>query len=168
MYHLEYSQCVNPQNYRGQCVPIQLCDYLVNIVRTNQSPEARNFLSKSQCGYNGYTTFVCCPQITQLQPQPNQNSQATRAPVVMQKLIMRPQTVTQSLLPKPPSCGVDVEDRIFGGTQTTIFEFPWFALLKYSKRELNYSPKEISRFLITMQLRSRFNGPSLLMQRQFD
>lgn len=160
MYHLEYSQCVNPQNYRGQCVPIQLCDYLVNIARTNQSPEARNFLSKSQCGYNGYTTLVCCPQITQLQPKPNQNSQRPQT--------VRPQTVAQSLLPKPPACGVDVEDRIFGGTQTSIFEFPWFALLKYFKRELNYSPKEISRFLISMQLRSRFNSPSLLMQWHFD
>jgi hypothetical protein len=43
--------------------------------------------------------------------------------------------VTTSLLPKPPNCGVDAENRIFGGTTTELSEFPWFALLKYTRRE---------------------------------
>lgn len=80
-----------------------------------------------------------------------------------QNLVLRPQNVVQSLLPKPPNCGVDVEDRIFGGTKTMIDEFPWFALLKYSKRKQNCSLEGISRFSSFVQLRSRFNSPNILM-----
>lgn len=39
-------------------------------------------------------------------------------------------------LPKAPFCGVDVQDKIFGGTDTKLDEFPWLAQIGYDKREL--------------------------------
>lgn len=123
----EYSQCVNPRNLKGQCVPIQQCDYLLNVARlSQQNQEARLFLSRSQCGFNGHTPYVCCPQTNQATSQQNSNQQQNKN-VIAEKL-------TNSFLPKPPECGVDLEDRVFGGTQTNIGEFPWFALLKYIRR----------------------------------
>lgn len=124
----EFSQCVNPQSVKGQCVPIQSCEYVLNIAKYNQgNPEAQVFLRQSQCGFNGFQTFVCCPQTTLLRPAQNQNQQQSKN-VLSEKL-------SQSVLLKPPTCGSDIEDRIFGGTKTSIYEFPWFALLKYSRRK---------------------------------
>lgn len=112
---------------KGQCVPIQSCYYLLNIARYNQgNPEALNFLRQSQCGFNVFNTFVCCPQTSLTSPMPNQQNDLS-------------EKTSQSALLKPPACGTtDLEDRIFGGTQTSIYEFPWFALLKYFKRKFFY------------------------------
>lgn len=42
-----------------------------------------------------------------------------------------------NLLPIPGSnaCGIDSSDRIYGGNVTKIDEYPWLALLEYTKRE---------------------------------
>lgn len=36
-----------------------------------------------------------------------------------------------SMLPKPPKCGMDMSDRIYGGQKTALDEFPWLALINY-------------------------------------
>ncbi|XP_065073047.1 CLIP domain-containing serine protease B4-like [Ochlerotatus camptorhynchus] len=36
-------------------------------------------------------------------------------------------------LPKPPRCGMALSDRLIGGPQTQIDEFPWTALIQYRK-----------------------------------
>lgn len=39
------------------------------------------------------------------------------------------------IIPNPQKCGrVGVSDRIFGGTDTSIDEYPWTALLLYSNK----------------------------------
>lgn len=105
---------------------------MLNVAKFNRgNPKAQEFLRQSQCGFNGFGISVCCPETTLRAVQPwvqqNQNQQ--------QNQNNRYEKVTQSNLPKHPECGTTVEDRIFGGTKTSIFEFPWFALLKYSKRK---------------------------------
>ena len=40
----------------------------------------------------------------------------------------------KSLLPKPGDCGIDAENRIYGGNRTNLDEYPWMALLQYLKR----------------------------------
>lgn len=108
---------MNPQKINGICVPLQSCEIILNIARhQQQSLQAQAFLRKSQCGFSGYYPYVCCPQSTPSNAQLN---------------LVRTVQVPQNLFPK--DCGVDSEDRIFGGTVTRITEFPWFALLKYSK-----------------------------------
>lgn len=73
----------------------------------------------------------------QSQSQPNQ----VQSQMQTQQLPRNFVEAVKSLLPKPPVCGVDAEDRIFGGTRTGISEFPWFALLKYSKRKFHLNDK---------------------------
>lgn len=40
-------------------------------------------------------------------------------------------------LPEPPFCGMDTTDRIYGGTDTSIDEFPWTVLLFYNVTRRN-------------------------------
>jgi Regulatory CLIP domain of proteinases len=163
---VEYSECVNPQRQRGQCVPIQLCEYVLNIARYSQvSREAQYFLSQSQCGYNQFTSFVCCPQTTQTNIQPTPNPNQPKSPNLQQQSQYQQvngksvyQKNPQRRLPKHPQCGIDVQDRIIGGTETTIYEFPWFALLKYSKGSKAYRATRsqmIIRFFHSQQLGSQ-------------
>lgn len=41
-----------------------------------------------------------------------------------------------NLIPQLNDCGKSYEDKIVGGRKTEIDEFPWMALLRYSKRKL--------------------------------
>ncbi|XP_075162018.1 serine protease 7-like [Haematobia irritans] len=44
--------------------------------------------------------------------------------------------VQNSLLPEPPICGGEfINNRIYGGTETHIYEFPWMAFLEYTKAD---------------------------------
>ena len=38
-------------------------------------------------------------------------------------------------LPQPPFCGHDLQDRIIGGVETKLTDFPWIVLLKYTMGE---------------------------------
>lgn len=39
-------------------------------------------------------------------------------------------------LPQPGQCGFSVNDRIVGGNETRITEFPWTVLIEYTKRKV--------------------------------
>lgn len=45
------------------------------------------------------------------------------------------QVLRASDLPPPGDCGFFVNDRIVGGNETRITEFPWMALIQYTKRK---------------------------------
>lgn len=98
---------------------------------TNQD---RLFLSLSQCGFRDGQPLVCCretappPPVTQPPPPSNR----------------------QSLLPRPGECGIDADDRIYGGNKTKVDEFPWMVLLQYSKRMfiLKHSKTFFSLFIL--------------------
>lgn len=47
-------------------------------------------------------------------------------------------TNNSHLLPNFPQCGNMLENRIYGGTETAIDEFPWLALFEYTNRK--YTP----------------------------
>lgn len=94
----------------------------------------------TQCGWEGVYPKVCCP--TGQGSNGNSNNQApTISPVVFPASnqvtkvdeIQRPKVSEQSLIPNIGECGIGTTDRIVGGTRTELDEFPWMALLKYSK-----------------------------------
>lgn len=64
------------------------------------------FLQKSQCGFYKGEPYVCCGPST---------------------------SSGNNLLPKPGVCGSFTSDRIFGGEKTEIDEYPWMALIEYTK-----------------------------------
>lgn len=59
---------------------------------------------------------------------------------------------TRSLLPSTTECGVQNGDKIVGGTETDIGEHPWMVLLRYDKRKLLSTGKNIKneeKYMIT-------------------
>lgn len=81
-------------------------------------------LASSQCGWSGTYPLVCCSDGIQQQ----NGGGVTPAPV--------PTAVPRnSTLPKPGEgqCGFDTNNRIHGGEATKIDEYPWLALLQYTK-----------------------------------
>lgn len=153
-------------------MPFNLCGFLV-AKYNERTQESLYFLQQSQCGYYQFTTYVCCPQTqnsnqartqqSQVQSQQNQGqyqsqgqyqgqqNQAQYQGQNQQNQIQTQQMTrkleTPKLLPKAPECGVSLDDRIIGGTSTSVTEFPWFALLKYIKREqINLLTSPIIKF----------------------
>lgn len=82
------------------------------------------YLKRSQCGFDSGKPVVCCAQ-----QQPSRLG-------------------TSNLLPDPAGsgnmkCGAGSSDRIIGGRSTKIDEYPWMALLEYSKRSYTFYTKKI-------------------------
>lgn len=74
----------------------------------------RTYLSKTQCGYTNGKVLVCCAA-----------DNAAEATVEEQK--------PGNVLPKPGECGFSLQDKIYGGETTKITDFPWLALMQYTK-----------------------------------
>jgi len=99
--------CVTPNGVNGKCIVLQDCYSLYQLLKPDISSADQTLLAQSQCGYtNDNKILVCCSNTT-------------------------PGTV--SLMPKPPDCGADFYDRIIGGVTTALDEFPWMALIEYTK-----------------------------------
>ncbi|EAT48927.1 AAEL000037-PA [Aedes aegypti] len=101
----ENDPCIDPDGEAGHCIYLRECDPLVKILQKgNYSPQERNFIMRSRCGLTvDRKNLVCCKG-----------------------------TVDEGL-PEPPKCGVNFSNRIHGGQQTEMDEFPWTALIHYRK-----------------------------------
>lgn len=107
----------------GDCIYLKSCASLFEIAKKRPvSHEERLFLSLSQCGLRDGQPLVCCRETAS--PPPT-------APPVTQP----PPASRNPLLPRPPDCGIDLTDRIYGGNITKVDEYPWMVLLQYSKRK---------------------------------
>uniref|UniRef100_A0A182R142 CLIP domain-containing serine protease n=1 Tax=Anopheles farauti TaxID=69004 RepID=A0A182R142_9DIPT len=105
--------CSMPDNSPGECILLRNCNSLLTLIKKKPLLEAdRMYLQRSQCGWSKENNhpLVCCPD-------------GLETPV----------RLGTGLLPVPGQCGVQTSDRIFGGVNTRIDEFPWIALLKYAK-----------------------------------
>ncbi|XP_017084141.1 spaetzle-processing enzyme [Drosophila eugracilis] len=113
----------------GQCVHITSCPSLANLLMMEpKTPAQRMLLSKSQCGLDNRVEglvnriLVCCPQ--------SQRSSIDAAEV---KSTPEEDHQPGNVLPGSDVCGFLFDDRIFGGTNTSLWEFPWMVLLQYKK-----------------------------------
>ena len=114
------------------------CSSILSLIQGPLTAQARYFLQLSQCGFQNNQPLVCCPvQNSQFQQQQQQqNQQGSQFQQQQQQGPSRSQQRTPgSLLPQVGVCGIDNQDRIYGGERTKIDEFPWMVLLKYVKRE---------------------------------
>jgi len=95
-----------------------------------KTPAQRILLSKSQCGLDNRVEglvnriLVCCPQSMRGNIMDSEPTPSTRDALQQ-----------GDVLPGNDVCGFLFADRIFGGTNTTLWEFPWMVLLQYKKRE---------------------------------
>lgn len=115
-----FGKCFTPDQYRGDCVYFKTCPALLEIFnRRPPSTQDRLFLSLSQCGYRDGQPLVCCRETAVVAPPP---PPPTQAPPVNLNTGQRPGqgSLNSNLFPKPGVCGIDAENRIYGGNETTV------------------------------------------------
>ncbi|XP_017031220.1 melanization protease 1 [Drosophila kikkawai] len=119
-----YGYCTTPDNNSGTCIKLPECGYLYQIVqRGSVSRENRDFLANSQCGYRNGNVLICCAN-NRLRPQPSPRPKPTVATTPPRR---------SGLLPQAPNCGDNFGNRVVGGVETGKREFPWMALIEYTK-----------------------------------
>ncbi|KAF2887373.1 hypothetical protein ILUMI_18799, partial [Ignelater luminosus] len=98
--------CTTPNGESAKCVPVSICSVIKN-ANASRDEDAVEFARISQCGHENEEPMVCC------------GSEAY--------------PLRTNLLPNRTVCGVEKsQERIHGGTVTSIWEFPWMALLRYN------------------------------------
>lgn len=118
-----FGTCTTPAEQRGTCIYLQDCNYLFELIQQRTvSNSDRIFLQSSQCGYRNGQVIICCANSRRLNDRPVWGVQPP------------PQPIRRSnLLPQAPNCGDNFGDRVVGGVNTGKKEFPWLALIEYTK-----------------------------------
>ncbi|XP_019870922.1 CLIP domain-containing serine protease HP8-like [Aethina tumida] len=121
-----YEGCSTPRGRPGNCVVITDCTPLYSILqkRPIASGDA-DYLRRSQCGFNGHLPKVCCP----LEREPS----TTPRPAQTTSSGQNENVINSPLLPTKTQCGVDTQNRIFGGESADLDEFPWMVLVEYER-----------------------------------
>ncbi|CAG9806432.1 unnamed protein product [Chironomus riparius] len=118
---LQTAKCYTPDQYPGVCVELKQCEPLYKIrYKVPQTKEDRIFLSLSLCGFRHKQPIVCCSSLKYVNPKNN---------LIQGKEFIVP----QNSLPEPAECSAAHEERIFGGDEAKVDEFPFSALLLYTK-----------------------------------
>lgn len=118
----------------------------------------RAFVEASRCGGGfGTTPYVCCSSDTgfvireprtqlvalaRQEPELDANERAWLRQIFRgnflstttfpERAVQQPKTKS-ALLPEPPTCGGEfIDNRIYGGRDTELYEFPWMAFLEYT------------------------------------
>ncbi|KAI4459235.1 hypothetical protein MML48_6g00020129 [Holotrichia oblita] len=132
---LDFSDCRTPNNINGICIEIENCKRLFDeVVRDNK--DAFPFIRASRCGpYTATIPNVCCgPDISFTNRSGSHD--------------LIEATTEHTILPR--TCGTQkifLDDKIYGGKQASIGEFPWLARLVYLSRD-NRTNLGCSGFLI--------------------
>ncbi|XP_037932996.1 serine protease easter-like [Teleopsis dalmanni] len=103
-----FGECKTPHDDYGTCIKLTDCKILIDLIVDPSTSEAdRDYIRSSQCGKIGNIILICCPN-----------------------------SLTTNLLPSYPNCGKQLTERIVGGNITKLDEFPWMALITYTKRKI--------------------------------
>ncbi|EDW38974.1 GL13652 [Drosophila persimilis] len=125
---ITFGSCIPQESAeRGFCVHIESCPFLFTILNTDKTtPAQRTLLSRSQCGLDNRREglvnriLVCCPVSKRAGQLTNVHTAAE-------------EHLPGNVLPGNETCGIHFADRIVGGHNTTLSEFPWMVLLQYKK-----------------------------------
>ncbi|XP_053682113.1 CLIP domain-containing serine protease B10-like [Sabethes cyaneus] len=118
---LSQNACRTPNRRDGRCIPRTECRSFMQYFFPDRilTADELTFLQLSRC--NESPPMICCPDRAQ--------TSATEATV---------QSDFSGLLPDPKrfECGLDIlTDKIYGGEDTLLEEFPWYALLEYVSKK---------------------------------
>lgn len=142
---------MNPNGRSGTCVSIYDCQTIMSILHKftiNQEDYEFTKLSECQNGY-GKAPYVCCSSDTGFARSEQDNDYANWRNYP-KRTVLFPSTegsfinkgsrsvnarpIITSLLPSPPSCGgVAIQNKIYGGSEAELNEFPWMVLLEYKR-----------------------------------
>ncbi|CAH1116597.1 unnamed protein product [Phaedon cochleariae] len=120
--------CRTPDRDIGDCRPIMQCEPITNFMRTllkrPLTKEVISYLNSHTCSYESSQVWVCCPPGPISFREKGDSDYANAEPPDVS------QHRNYHLLPE--ECGyLDAGDRIRGGVNAKLNEFPWMALLSY-------------------------------------
>ncbi|KAJ6640940.1 Serine protease 7 [Pseudolycoriella hygida] len=130
IFIVTFINCVCSQSCSSStiCMSIYECPPIFDTIKQQQtiSPSQAEELRRLACTSGpGRYPYVCCPLANQ--------ETVTNAPAPNRSR-PRPSNGLGNVLPKKGSCGVEsFGEKVYGGRSTALDEFPWMALLEYSK-----------------------------------
>ncbi|XP_031788613.1 CLIP domain-containing serine protease 14D [Nasonia vitripennis] len=153
--------CLSRLGTRGQCISLKKCRPVLQVLRTRPPLKVYDDIMNTHCGYDGNLPKICCElQASVNTPRPSQRPSqrpSRRRPNRIGKLpkirfttsIWETTSTTSSApaavagAPHPnldlldhKLCGhIAPELRIYGGSESKLFEFPWMALLAFDSGE---------------------------------
>ncbi|XP_045762379.1 phenoloxidase-activating enzyme-like isoform X2 [Maniola jurtina] len=117
--------CFTLESKLGSCLPVQSCPHIVKMLAT-KSAQSLDYFQRSRCmGPEPKVMYVCCDS--------NINPSA--------EVISRDGACPPSALPPNPAslcCGTESfsGNKVIGGTETAIDQYPWLALIEYARPQL--------------------------------
>ncbi|XP_073818449.1 serine protease grass-like isoform X2 [Musca autumnalis] len=129
--------CLTPINANGFCIPYSQCSFLYEWHRKYNGAlpqHLREYIYEAKCSRNDEEVVrLCC------EPDANDKPIATTTEQTMvNRFNLNPAQDFHSQLNaagfnilSSQRCGTDNGNRVVGGTETDLAEFPWMALLKY-------------------------------------
>uniref|UniRef100_A0A182VQQ0 Uncharacterized protein n=1 Tax=Anopheles minimus TaxID=112268 RepID=A0A182VQQ0_9DIPT len=129
------TQCRTPDQKGGVCVTVAQCPLIVRLL--NQPLLTSNivrFLEASRCGILDKKVLVCCETPQNTVPStivPPVQTQPPASEPVANRL-----SYDEQLQLLPAECGIQYTDRIIGGEQARIDEYPWTVLIQHRRRTL--------------------------------
>lgn len=118
--------CRTPDKGVGTCIVIKKCDPVMAFIRNSPKPiseKAAEWIRRYQCGVQGSDIKVCCPR----KAIPLIDDVVTVADTPPDVLNHN----NLNLLPLTKCGPFPNDDRILNGNKTSLYEFPWMALLSY-------------------------------------
>ncbi|CAO1416410.1 unnamed protein product [Diamesa tonsa] len=117
----------NPTSSNGNVVYLDDCPKVFQVFKKQvKNNDDVNFINSRYKGKINNKHSVCCEiETTPTTPTPTTPTPTTPIPTTATPLV-------SSYLPTAPVCGSYIEDRIVGGNNTKIDEFPWTALMQYT------------------------------------
>jgi Regulatory CLIP domain of proteinases/Trypsin len=128
--------CQTPNRQTGVCIPVRHCKLTLQLLAkiNTLTREESNYLRQSQCGYQNRSPLVCC---------------ASDAPTMYNKRQNQPNRKNQ--LPGFERCGATSSNRIIGGRNAKVDEYPWLAMVEYLDQQTGRRDFHCGASLITAQ-----------------
>ncbi|EDV91460.1 spaetzle-processing enzyme [Drosophila grimshawi] len=129
-----YGKCeVKKSKEPGLCIHIRNCPFLDEILKVEQqTDEQRQLLSDSQCGLDNTRQTTLVERILVCCPESKRTMQAISPPAGSPPTASRSGEEPGNVLPSIGTCGTMFENRILGGLNTSLYEFPWMVLVQYT------------------------------------
>ncbi|XP_070152531.1 ovochymase [Polyergus mexicanus] len=135
---------------RATCINIRNCANIIAILRDSPrplSPEILQMLRDAQCGFEGNDPMICCVSQRRTTLRPTLSTIITLSLPTTTKRTMEQEIDVSS----PPDvtnhpnlrlldlqkCGPVIQQKVYGGNKTGVFDFPWMALIAYDTGKPN-------------------------------
>lgn len=134
-----FEECSAPDGKKGKCTSVRKCQSFLNKIE-NTNIQVPNIERKHLNDFRCSTVYdpdikVCC---TDIAPQGNREDENNKGVTENHDVDDRFSSTSQN--PHLKNCGMQSGDnRIFGGVETNLDEYPWMALLRYQQALGGYS-----------------------------